>query len=422
MIDTPALVDRLFRRESGRLVAHFARRFGPAHLDLAEEVVQDALVRALERWPYAGVPRNPTGWLFRVASNLALDAIRRRASFGRRAGDVARALAEDLAASSAGAARAPGALDDDELRMVLMCCHPSLPRAGRVALSLKTVGGLSVGEIARALLSDSRTIAQRLVRAKRRIRALGLTFDVPAGRALAARIDSVLDVVYLLFNEGYGAHAGENLVRADLCREALRLGRLVADSSDVSTPRACALVALMAFQAARLPARVDEHGGLVLLEDQDRTRWDASLVRLGFDAFDRAIAGATESPYHLQAAIAAHHASAAHAAATDWPAILECYDALVRIDSSPVVRLNRAVAIGKVRGPAAALTALAPLARDRALGRYYLLPAVRADLLAQAGRPGAARRAYEQALERPCSEPERRFLESRRSRLARRAS
>lgn len=410
---TPELVDRLFRTQAGRLVAHFARRFGPAHLDLAEEVVQDALVKALQRWPWSGVPANPEGWLFRVACHGALDIIRRRRAFGTKAPEIARAIAADRRGVEAGAGELDAALADDELRMVLMCCHPELPAEARVALSLRTVGGLSVEEIARALLADPRAIAQRIVRARRRIRDLGLTFDLPSGAALAGRVDSALDVIYLLFNEGHGALAGDDLVRADLCREALRLGRLVAEAPAVSTPRAHALLSLMAFHASRLPARVGPQGELVLLDDQDRSLWDDELIALGFGHLDASLAADEQTAFHLQAAIAATHASAAEAAATDWPRILDLYDELVALDPSPVVRLNRAVAISKVRGPRAALRIVIGLGRDPGLRRYYLLPAVRADLLAQCRDVAAARRAYREALARRCSQPERRFLERR---------
>ncbi|HUF47698.1 MAG TPA: sigma-70 family RNA polymerase sigma factor [Vicinamibacterales bacterium] len=415
--DTPVLVDRLFRTQAGRLVAHFARRFGPANLDLAEEVVQDALVAALQHWPYRGVPHNPAGWLYRVACHRAFDILRRRAAFDAQAGRIARELARDRVSGAANEAAESAALADDELRMVLVCCHPALSREARVALSLKTVGGLGVHEIARALLSDSRAVAQRLVRAKRQIRTLGLPFELPASPALGERVESALDVIYLMFNEGYGAHDGENLVRADLCREAIRLGRLITGAPEIADRRADALVALMALHAARLPARVDAAGELVLLEDQDRSLWDRSLLALGFECLDRSIGGDELSTYHLQAAIAAAHAQAADPAGTDWPTILGLYDELLELNASPVVALNRAIALARVRGPAAGLAALAPLARRRELSGYYLLPAVRADLLVRLGRQPAARRAYQEALRCRASAPERRFLESRLARL-----
>lgn len=415
------LVDYLFRTQAGRLVAHFTRRLGPAHLDLAEEVVQDALVKALQQWPFTGVPGNPAGWLYRVAANDALDRIRRRAAFGARAGEVARAI-ERGRAEAPSITRGSRAVDDDELWMVLLCCHPALPREAQVALALKTVGGFGAAEIAKALLSTERAVEQRLVRARRQMRRLGRPLADPAGRALAARVDAALDVIYLMFNEGYGAHGGDTLVRADVCREALRLGRLVAAAPRIATPRAHALVALMALHAARAPARVDARGELVRLEDQDRASWDADLIALGFRHLEQSMSAGRETAFHLQAAIAATHASAPHGAATDWRTILGLYDALVAIDPSPIARLNRAVAVARVHGPAAGLAALALLGREPALARYYLLPAVRAELLAETGRTRLARRAYQQALARPCSAPERRFLESRINRISRRAS
>jgi RNA polymerase sigma-70 factor (ECF subfamily) len=277
-------------------------------------------------------------------------------------------------------------------------------------LSLKTVGGFSTREIARAFLSDEPTIAQRLVRAKRQIRESAIAFELPLGDDLALRLDSALEVIYLMFNEGYAAQSGEGLVRQDLCGEALRLGRLLAKSS-VGTPQAHALVALIAFQAARLPARVDSAGELVLLEDQDRTLWDQKLVALGFHHFSQCAEGAHMSAYHVQAAIAAVYAGAQQSTHIDWPAILSLYDRLMEISPSPVVALNRAVAIAKVEGPQAALAALRPLAEDRSLRNYHLLPAVQGRLLLNLGDHEAAADCFRQALERPCSEPEKRFLQ-----------
>ncbi len=406
--DTPHhLVDHLFRSRAGQMVAWLTRIFGPSHLDLAEEVVQDALVKALQQWPYSGVPDNPGGWLFRVARNGALDVLRRDASFRDRAHQIAADL-QRLPGPPPGEA----AVDDDELRMVFMCCHPSLPRDARVALSLKTVGGFSVTEIARAFLTTDSTIAQRLVRAKRTLREHGIAFELPHGSDLGERADSVLEVIYLLFNEGYNAHAGEDLIRRDVCGEALRLGRLVALSSALAgrAPAAHALTALMAFQAARLPARVDASGEIVLLEDQDRSQWDRGLVALGFAHFERSAEGPQISVYHLQAAIAAVHAGAATPAETRWPEILGLYDQLLALQPSPIVALNRAVALSRVSGPRAALALLDSLAGEPALANYYLLPSVKARLLAELGQHRAAAESYRSALERPCSEPERRFL------------
>lgn len=407
------LVDHLFRERSGQMVAWLTRIFGPAHLDLVEEVVQDALLKALQQWPYTGVPENPGGWLFQVARNGALDVLRRHASFEARATGIATELGRPRGLEQADRATVSGILRDDELRMVCLCCHPTLPRDARVALSLKTVGGFSVAEIARAFLVPETTIAQRLVRAKRQLRAERVTFDLPRGEDLSARLDSVLDVVYLLFNEGYAARSGDDLVRVDLCTEALRLGRLVAGSAETATPAAHALVALIAFQAARLPARVDAAGEVVLLEDQDRASWDARLVALGFAHFERSAAGPDLTPFHVQAAIAAAHAGAPSFEATHWDTILDLYDQLMVLTPSPLVALNRTVAVWKTRGAEAALADLAALEGEPALTGYYLLPAVKGRLLAERGARSAARRAFEAAIACPCSEPERRLLQRR---------
>ena len=411
VLATPdVLVDHLFRNRAGQMVAYLTRLLGPEHIDLAEEVVQEALLKALQNWPYSGIPQNPAGWLFRVARNAALDAIRHRTLAGEKNVEFAAERIRDVEAAVGDGTHIEDQLRDDELRMVLMCCHPALPRDARVALSLKTVGGFSTREIARAFLSDEPTIAQRLVRAKRQIRESAIAFELPLGDDLALRLDSALEVIYLMFNEGYAAQSGEGLVRQDLCGEALRLGRLLAKSS-VGTPQAHALVALIAFQAARLPARVDSGGELVLLEDQDRTLWDQKLVALGFHHFSQCAEGAHMSAYHVQAAIAAVYAGAQQSTHIDWPAILSLYDRLMEISPSPVVALNRAVAIAKVEGPQAALAALRPLAEDRSLRNYHLLPAVQGRLLLNLGDHEAAADCFRQALERPCSEPEKRFLQ-----------
>jgi len=390
------------------MVAHLARLFGPSHLDLAEETVQEAMLRALQTWPYQGVPENAAAWLFRVAHNIAIDTVRRHRTLGEKTD----AIVSELTHSAAAVPDDPGLeeqLRDDELRMIFMCCHPEISRDASVALSLKTAGGFSVREIARAFLADDAAVAQRLVRAKRQIRDRRLTLDMPLGPELKRRLDSVLDVIYFMFNEGYAAHEGESLIRQELCLEALRLGRLVASSS-IAEPRVHALTALMALQAARLPARVDDAGDLILLEYQDRGRWDQQLIALGFHHFDRSIAGEDVSEYHVQAAIAATHARAADPQSVDWPLILGLYDQLLSINGSPVIALNRTVAVAKVHGPARALAALQPLESDPKLRDYYLLLAVRGHLLLELSRGGEAAACFQAALECPCSEPERRFL------------
>jgi len=389
------------------MVAHLTRLLGPAHLELAEETVQEAMLRALQTWPYQGVPENAPAWLFRVAHNIAIDAVRRNRTLGEKTDAIVNELSHS--ASVPDDPYLEDQLRDDELRMIFMCCHQEVPRDARVALSLKTVGGFSVREIARAFLADDAAVAQRLVRAKRQIREGRLTFDMPRGGELKRRLDSVLEVIYFMFNEGYTAHAGEDLIRQDLCLEALRLGRLVAASS-IAEPRVDALAALMALEAARLPARVDESGDLILLEHQDRSRWDQRLIALGFHHFDRSMAGDEVSVYHVQAAIAATHARAVDPQSRDWPMILDLYDDLLALNPSPVVALNRAVAVARVRGPAEALAAVEPLRSDPKLRGYYLLLAVRGHLLLELGRRSEAASCFQAALECPCSEPERRFL------------
>ena len=404
--ETRLLVDHLFRSRAGQMVAWLTRIFGPAHIDLAEEVVQDALVKALQQWPYKGVPENPGAWLLAVARNGAVDVLRRNSAFVSRED----AIVAEIAKSTSQPDLDRHAVEDDELRLVFMCCHPSLSPDARVALSLKTVGGFSVQEIARAFLVSGPTVAQRLVRAKRLVRELDLALDLPDTSALGPRLDSVLEVIYLMFNEGYAAHAGESLVRSDLCREALRLGRLVASAPQTTAPEAHALAALMAFQSARLPARVDDDGEMVLLEDQDRSRWDQELIGIGFAHFERSAEGTRMTPYHAQAAIASVHARAADAGATDWRSILALYDDLLQLAPSPVTALNRTVALSRLEGPLAGLAGIAEIEREPMLADYYLLPSVKARLLAELGDHAAAARCYRAALARPCSEPERRFL------------
>jgi len=386
------------------MVAHLTRLLGPAHIDLAEETVQETMIRALQSWPYHGIPENPAAWLFRTARNLAIDLMRRH----RMMDEKADAIAAELSRRNV-ALPDPSELRDDELRMIFMCCHPAIPAESRVALSLKTVGGFSVREISRAFLAEDAAIAQRLARAKRQIRDQRLTLDPPSGPELKTRLDWVLEVIYLIFNEGYTAHQGEDLIRTDLCFEALRLGSLVAASS-LATPAAHALMALMAFQAARLPARTDESGDLVLFEDQDRSRWDEELIRSGFNHFEQSIAGDEVSLYHAQAAIAANYA---RPGPIDWDTILELYDQLLAMHPSPVAELNRAVVIAKTGRVADALQELNRLESDERLRDYYLLPAARGHLLLQTGRRPEAVACFERAIKRLCSEPERRFLQKR---------
>jgi RNA polymerase sigma-70 factor (ECF subfamily) len=407
-LSSPVLLEHLFRKQAGRTVSYLAGLLGPRHLQLAEDAVQEAMLRATQAWPFQGVPEKPDAWLFRVAHNYAISVLRRSRCFEEKADELIAALEaktqylENLDIEQN--------LRDDELRMILMCCRPELAQDVRVALSLKLVGGFSVAEIARILLADESRTAQRLVRAKRLIRGRNLQLVMPHGAELRERLDAVLEVIYLMFSGGYATHSGEDLIRRDVCLEALRLGQLVASSS-MTAPRVDALVALMALQAARLPARTDVAGDLVLLEEQDRGLWDDGLITLGFYYFDRSIAGEEISEWHVQAAIAATYARTGNSEAIDWPAILGHYDQLVAMTSSPVVALNRAVAVAKVHGAEAALAALAPLENHAAMRGYHLLPAVRGRVLTELGRLAEAEAAFSAALECHCTDPERRFLQ-----------
>lgn len=396
------LVDHLFRREHGRIIATLVRVLGPRHLDLAEEVAQDALVRALELWPFEGVPRNPSAWLIETAKNRALDRLRRDQRLESEAALV-EAAAPDLA---------PECLDD-QLSLIQLCCHPALAPEMQVALTLQIVCGLNAREIARGFLLPESTVAQRLVRAKRQIREQSLGFDSPGS------LESVLAVVYLLFNEGYAATRGEEWFRSDLCEEAIRLVRLLAGHPATARPETHALAALLLLQASRLAARLDEAGDPLRLAEQDRGRWDGALIAEGYRHLELAARGETVTPYHLEAEIAAVHAAAPSFERTDWRTIVHCYDQLLAWRPSPVVRLNRAVALGYLQGPAAALEELRALEADPLLERSHLLFAALAEFHHQSGDSLAASVHYRMAIERVATAPERRFLERRLEQVAR---
>jgi RNA polymerase sigma-70 factor (ECF subfamily) len=405
------LVEHLFRHQSGQMLATLTRIFGVQDWDLAEEAVQEAMLQALRKWPFQGIPDNPRAWLSEVARNKALDLLRRRSLERRREGEVEKKLLERAAALGGSPLGEAGeARDDDQLAMMFACCHPALPPHARVALTLKAVGGFSVAEIARAFLAEETTVAQRLVRAKRLIQEQGLALKLPAEDELPARLDSVLQAIYLLFNEGYLSHQGEELVRQELCMEAIRLCGLLLARPGTTVPKVHALGALLCLQAARLPARVDSHGDVLLLAEQDRTLWDQELLARGFAHLERAAEGDELSPYHLQAGIAAVHAAASCFESTDWPRLLVLYDHLLAAEPTPVAALNRAVVLSMVDGPKMGLAALEPLGAEPSLEHYYLLPAARADMLRRLGRTGEAIHYYSRALEERCTEPERRFL------------
>jgi RNA polymerase sigma factor (sigma-70 family) len=407
----PGLVDHLFRHQAGQVVATLTRIFGPQHLDLAEDVVQETLLKALRQWPYRGIPDNPGAWILRVARNHALDILRRERALRGKHEQIAALTALDHSTTPAEILDCE--LRDDMLRMMFTCCHPAISREARVALTLKTLGGFGVPELARAFLTQEATIAQRLVRAKRTLRVRRIPFEVPDAAELPARLSSVLEVLYLLFNEGYSAHAGENLVRHELCAEAIRLTSLLADQPAGDQPVVHALLALMLLQAARLPGRIDAAGDLLLLEEQDRALWDRALIRRGLRELERSAQGDELTEYHLQAGIAACHAVAPSYAATDWPRILADYDELAALCSSPVVMLNRAVALAIVAGPRAGLDTLHQIAELPGMAGYHLFYATRAELLRRTGDHTSALESYQRALAHVSTEPERRFLMGR---------
>ncbi len=389
-------IEAVWRIESPRLIAGLARMV--RDIGVAEDLAQDALVAALEQWPQSGVPRNPGAWLMTIAKRRGIDRMRREELQERKLGEIG--LAHELDETES-AAQADDALDDeigdDLLRLVFIACHPVLAQAARVALTLRLLGGLTTGEIARALIIPETTVAQRIVRAKRTLTAARVPFEVPHGADRAARLGSVLEVLYLIFNEGYCATAGDDWMRPALCEDALRMGRVVAGLMP-NEPDVHGLVALMEIQASRTPARIGPAGDPVLLLDQDRSRWNHVLVRRGLAALERAERlNGTLGPYALQAAIAACHARARSAEDTDWLRIVALYDALLQLLPSPVVALNRAVAVGIAYGPAAGLEAVEELRTEPALEKYYLLPSVHGDLLVKLGRHPEARAEFERA-------------------------
>ncbi len=406
----PRLVEHLFRHESGRLVANLARTIGLSRLDLAEEAVQDAMIQALRRWPFHGVPQNPAAWLAQVARNRAIDVLRRKANFEQKKEEFAHPLRPEIAQP---AEVCEDALADDQLAMIFACCHPQIPRDAQVALTLKTVGGFSVDEIARAFFAAPTAIAQRLVRAKRRIKENGIALVLPDADERSARLDTVLRVLYLVFNEGYTAHAGDRLIRRDLCAEAIRLVSLLSTRKETNEPKTQALLALLLLQASRFPGREDESGELLLLDDQDRQRWDQELIRRGMFHLAESATGDELSEYHLQAGLASLHVSAASVAEVDWRTVLWHYDRLMEISPSPVVALNRVVAISMIDGPAAGLTALEEMPHQEALRDYYLLASTKGDLLRRLGRAKEAASEFQRAIDAGCSEPEIRFLQRR---------
>ncbi len=419
--DLHATIDAVWRIEAAKIIGALARLV--RDVGLAEELAQDALVAALEHWPRDGIPDNPGAWLMATAKNRALDRLRQQALHARKQQELgadADARGDHVVPDFSDTLDDRDRIGDDLLRLIFTACHPVLGRDAQVALTLRLLGGLTTEEIARAHLLPEATIAQRIVRAKRTLSAARVPFEVPHGKHLGERLAAVLEVIYLIFNEGYAASAGDDWMRPALCDGALRLGRvlaqLVPDEAEVH-----GLVALMEIQASRLRARSGQGGRPILLLDQDRSRWDRLLIGRGLAALERAAAlGGERGPYELQAAIAACHARARSADQTDWAQIVALYDALGARTPSPVVELNRAVAVGMAFGPEAALPLVDALAQDPLLQRYHLLHAVRADLLARLGRLDEASDALERAAALTGNEQERQLLDERRQGLARR--
>ena len=406
-----SVVEHCFRHEAGKMVSTLTRIFGAKHLNLAEDVVQEALARALQTWPYYGIPKNPAAWITQVSKNLALDLIRRDKVFRNKETDIVRLMEDGPAFPGAeDAVSFKDEIRDDRLWMMFMCCHPLVPQEAQVALALKTLCGFSAGEIAKAFLTSEAAIAKRLTRAKRRIREASIPFELPAGDELRARLDGVLQTLYLLFNEGYKASEGDNLIRKELCREAVRLCVLLAGHPVGNRSRVHALLALMLLSAARLEARLDTDGNILLLRDQDRSQWDQAMIARGLFHLMQSTEGDELSVYHLQASIAACHSAARDYESTDWRRILHYYDLLLDMDDSPVVALNRSVAVSKVHGPRAGIEAVEAIRNLDQLDSYYLLYAVLGEFEERLKNKKAAVEYFRKSLELATIKSERKFF------------
>ena len=407
--EVSGIVEHLFRHEGGKMVATLTRIFGIEHLNLAEDVVQEALARALQTWPFYGVPKNPSAWIMRASRNLALDVVRRRKVFQNKQAEIIALMDRDGLAPDA-AIFSQEEITDDRLRLIFVCCHPVIPAEAQSALALKTLCGFSVTEIGHAFLTTETAIAKRLTRAKQKIRQARIPFEIPAANELSQRLDGVLQSLYLLFNEGYKASSGENLVREELCDEAIRLAELLVEHPAGNRPKTHALLALMLLNAARNPTRLDREGNLLRLKEQDRKRWDKSMIARGMLHFAQSAAGDELSEYHLQAGIAACHCAAKDYESTDWEQIVSLYDRMIKLDQSPVVALNRAVAVANVHGPEAGLKAVRAIRNSQKLNSYYLLYAVLGEFETQLDHRQAAAENFRKSFELAETKSERAFL------------
>jgi RNA polymerase sigma factor (sigma-70 family) len=404
------VADHLFRRESARLVSILTRIFGVHRLQMAEDVVQEAMIRALRTWPYYGIPKDPSAWLMQTAKHAALDILRREKRFIEKQPELLAHIEQRLPNSDISGELLEDEIKDNRLRLMFVCCHPVLPLEMQTALALKILGGFSPGEIAAAFLTTEAAIAKRLTRARHRLQTKAIRFEIPSGSELLSRLEGVLNTLYLLFNEGYKASTGERVVKEELCAEAIRLTEILAEHPAGDQPRVHALLSLMLFNAARLPSRTDVEGNILRLEEQDRTLWNRGMIQRGVRHLARSAVGEGLSEFHLQAGIAACHCLAPGDASTDWPKILSLYDHLAEIDDSPVIALNRAVAIAKVHGPAHGIAEVQRILDASALASYYLTHAILGDLERQRDHYSAAAAHFENALRLTGVKSEQSFL------------
>ena len=405
------LTEHLFRVEAGKLVSVLTGVFGIDHLQMAEDVVQEALVRAFRTWPYYGVPKNPAAWITQTAKNLAYDLLRREKLFREKETEIAHSVQQW--SGEAGMEDSPSfetEIKDDRLRLIFACCHPLITHEAQIALALKTLCGFSAAEIAKAFLTTEAAIAKRLTRTRQKIRELHIPFEIPSGQEFSGRLDGVLQTLYLLFNEGYKASSGERLIREDLCYEAIRLTTLLAEHPLANQPRTHALVALMLLNAARLSERMDPNGNILRLKEQERSQWNRPMIELGILHLAQAAAGEKLSEYHIQAGIAACHCLAADYSSTDWSRILSLYDQWTKMNNSPVVALNRAVAVANLNGPAAGIEAVEAIQNRKELDSYYLLYAVLGEFEAQLRHVEAAAAHFRKAAQLTEVKSERMFL------------